>query len=202
MQPCVSLPFCLYSARANGKMWAKGDEEMKISFFHSLIANQLNITTVISVVGLAISLFTVIQNLISRRKKLKAQVFSFDAYRDMMFITLSIENCSQLPIAITDIRYVTQQGQFSCTPVPTLVHENTRKSGNTVLEHKTTYSTRIPIEISALGAFSGVILFEHLKEMSETPPKTLTFEFRTNRGKAVRKTIELPADILSRRRSY
>lgn len=167
----------------------------------NLLANQLNITTVISIVGLLISLFTLGQNLLEKRKKLNIRVLSFDAYQDVMFLTLSIENGSQLPIAITNIKYITTLNEYSCTPIPSKIAEITTRQGDTILEHQVTYSERMPIQLSELGAFSGIIFFEHLPELPESPPTTLTFEVCTNRGKAIRRTVELPADIASLRKT-
>ncbi len=164
--------------------------------------SQLNVTTVISIIGLLISLFTLTQNLLATRKKLKIRILSIDAAKDKMFLTVSIENESQLPIAITNIKYITNLGKYSCTPIPTLVSECTRKTGGTIVEHRSTYSERLPIQLSSLGAFGGIILFEHLPELPENPPTTLTFEVSTNRGKAFRRTVELSVDVLSHRTMY
>lgn len=165
----------------------------------NLLENQLNITTVISIVGLLVSLFTLGQNLLEKRKKLNIRVLSFDAYQDVMFLTVSIENGSQLPIAITNIKYIVNSDEYSCTPIPSKIAEVTTRRGDTILEHQVTYSERMPIQLSALGAFGGVIFFEHLPELPENRPMTLTFEVCTNRGKAIRQTVELPADIPSLR---
>lgn len=168
----------------------------------NLLENQLNITTVISIVGLLVSLFTLGQNLLEKRKKLNIRVLSFDAYQDVMFLTVSIENGSQLPIAITNIKYIVNSDEYSCTPIPSKIAEVTTRRGDTILEHQVTYSERMPIQLSALGAFGGVIFFEHLPELPENPPTTLTFEVSTNRGKVFRRTVELSADVLSHRTMY
>ena len=163
---------------------------------------QLNLTTIISVLGLFISLATLAYNLLTKRKRLSIRIFSIDADKDIMFITMAIENLSQLPIAITNIKYVSEHEKKSCTPIPTLVFESTKKCGTVVIEHRSVYSEKLPIQISPLGAFSGVILFEHLQELPKNPPTSLTVEVSTNRGKAFQKTIALSADLYFQRRPY
>ncbi len=164
--------------------------------------NQLNITTFISIVGLLISLFTLAQSILAKRKRLRIRVLSMDKFKDTMFVTIAIENLSQLPIAVTNIAYISKSHKSYCTPIPTFILENTRKRGDTILENKTYYSSRIPVAIPSLGAFSGVVLFEHLPELPENPPTALTFEVSTNRGKAFQRTVELPKDVPSQRSSY
>ncbi len=164
--------------------------------------SQLNVTTVISIASLLISLFTLGQNLLEKRKKLNLRVLSMDAYKDVMFLTLSIENGSQLPIAITNIKYITNLNEYSCTPIPTKIAEITTRRGDTILEHQVTYSERMPIQLPELGAFSGVIFFEHLPTLPENPPTALTFEVCTNRGKTFQKKVELSEAVLSHRTIY
>ncbi len=166
------------------------------------LSDQLNLTTVIAIAGLVISSATAIHGLLSKRKNIRVRVLSLDAYKDTMFLTLSFENLSQLPIAITNIQYIGKSGNFNCTPIPTKTSEIATSRGDQVLEHRTTYSERVPIQLTSLGAFSGIILFEKLPEIPETNAKSLSFQIYTNRGKAIQKTLELPEGLLSQRKTY
>lgn len=170
------------------------------SQFHTWISNRDNVTFLIAIAGFALSIWNFVENILKSRKKLSFHIFSVDTYKDLMVVTMAIENLSQLPIAITNIKYVSGNRKTSCTPIPKLVCEATKRCGNVVTDQRSTYSEKIPIQIPSLGAFSGVILFEHLPEELKSRPTSLTFEISTNRGKAFQKTVELTEESLYHQR--
>lgn len=158
------------------------------------ISNQLNITTIIAVIGLVISVINLVQGILSRRKKLSVRLLSFDVYGQRLILTMSFENCSQLPIAITNIKYISSEGEHSCEAIPIKLSENTQRTGG-IPSHSERLSDRLPIQLSPLGATSAIIVFAKLPAVPETGAKSLTFEFCTNRGSSLRKTLELPPEL-------
>ena len=165
----------------------------------SWFPSQLNVTTIIAFAGFVISCIAAIHQITCERKNIRIKIFSYDADRDFMYLTMSFENLSRLPISITDIRYVNER-EFSCIPIPVKICEEETRCGNEITERKITYSEKMPIQLEPLGAISGIILFEELPVSLKTDPKFLTFSICTNRGKAIQKTIELSSDVLSLRK--
>lgn len=163
--------------------------------FLSWIANQLNITTIIAVAGFLISVITLIQNIRSKRVNIRTHITSFDYREPAMFFTMAFENFSELPIAITDIKFIGEKGTYSCNPVPREIFVNKKTKNNEVIQITPCVSSGLPIQISALGAFSGIILFAPVQDPPKKDSKWVTFEIHTNRRKAFRTTLELSEDI-------
>lgn len=163
----------------------------------SWFSNQLNITTVIAVAGFIISCATVIYQAVSKRKRLRVRVLSYDAYKNVMYLTMLFENLSQLPVSITNILYIEEGEEFNCTSIPVKISESTERCGSEIIERRISYSEKMPIQLEPLGAASGIILFEKMPARLKNVPKSLTFLICTNRGKAIQKTLELSPDILN-----
>lgn len=165
-------------------------------------SDQLNLTTILAIASFVASSYTLIQGALSKRKRLAIRILALDTCRSTMFLTMSFENLSQLPIAITNIRYISGREKFNCTPIPAKVADKTVCRNQEVLSHKEFFSERLPIQLSPLGAVSCLVLFENLRESPETDAKSLTFQVCTNRGKPVQKTLALSEDVLYQQRVY
>ncbi len=163
--------------------------------FFSWIGNQLNVTTIIAIAGFLISVITLIQNVRSKRVNIRTHITSFDYREPAMFFTMAFENFSELPIAITDIKFIGEEETIRCNPISREIFVNKKTRNNVVVQTTPYVSSNLPIQIPALGSFSGIILFAPVQDPPKKDSKWVTFEIHTNRRKAFRTTLELSEDI-------
>lgn len=153
-----------------------------------------NITLALSIFGAAGTLFTFITSYVSKRKNLKIQITksSYRTDTHMLLITLTFENRSVLPIAITSIKCFTDKQEFPLFEHPICVAEYAHSRGNEVIDRKFLYNINFPIDIQQLSAFSGSIVLELSRKELEMLSTPLTLQFFSTRGKAQK--IELMKD--------
>ena len=115
--------------------------------------------------------------------------------RKLMHIRVVIENKSQLPIAITQLRLCQHDGSFvDASFEPEFVKEKMRTFADGGKDSFVIRTTAIPINIQGLGAVGG---WHQFLEPPFNPLKqgtNLRFELRTNRGRVIRK-ITLANDL-------
>lgn len=163
------------------------------------LCNWNNVTRVIAITGLAISLYNLLFGIITRRRSFKICIYDIKSYLDITYLFIGIENRSQLSIAITQISLCCGGTKKTCTPLPTLLHEDIRTKGEILISRKQIYSTQLPITVAGLSAQSAFVLFEYLTELPKNDATFLTVEVCTNRGRSAQMKIELPQGWASRR---
>ena len=147
-----------------------------------------NITFVIAVAGFAISLF----NLAHRRKSISARILKFRAYGTKTYAYIAFENHSELPIAITRITWKLNGHSYEATAVPTRVITRTHTSGRKIISRREEYSTALPMQLPSLGAATCLTYFEQHPALPSADSTQVSFEVGTNRGKALKMSLELP----------
>lgn len=174
----------------------------KLNLLWEWLSRRDNVTFLIAVAGFCLSIVTFVQNMSANRKRLKISLSSIGYAQDIMCVRLSIENRSQLPVSITDIVYRTDKTRYHCSPDPKLLCQFEKRRNGVIISQESTYSSELPIHLPALGAFNDLLLFEGLKTLPENSSKRLTFEISTNRGRTLRRKLELPEGDHSLRKMF
>ena len=104
-------------------------------------------------------------------------------------IHYSIENMSRLPIAITRIRIQAAGKLYDCERLPYVIEESTRRVGKEIIDRTVLKSATLPINLPALGAESGFLVFLVPPNTLSEHDKDLIFQICTNRGKAIQTTF-------------
>lgn len=145
---------------------------------------------IISVISLVISLIQFTISIYSRRFTIKISPICFEKskselYRKFFFQVL-IENKSNLPISITNIKAISSNGSLvNCSLTKHFVGESFRTIDGKEVNKTTYYSTEFPINISSYGAVMPYIVFKLSKD-DETnifadTKNSLRLEVYTNR---------------------
>lgn len=162
-----------------------------------------DLVDIAGVLGFVMSLFGLVCAWHRNRKRLHISILDIKSFNDVTFLRMMFENKSRLPIAITRIALIQNGKTIDCTPNPTIVYEEVRRDAKKeIIGTDVEKSYPLPIQISELGAISGLVLFEPLQELPESSATHLTFLIATNRGKAFQKTLELPAGWASQRNPF
>lgn len=158
------------------------------------------VTFLIAVAGFAMSMASWVHTFVTQRKKFDVEIVAAKSYADVTYLHLIIQNKSRLPVAITRISLLLNGMWFNCTPIPVMVSATERKRGSEVIKRTEEYSTALPIQLSSLGATNCLVLFEGLPYLPSDDATHLTLSIYTNRGKAVKRSLELPAEWASQRK--
>ena len=172
-----------------------------IYFIHNLSLSDL--VDIAGVLGFVMSLFGLVCTWHRNRKRLHISILDIKSFNDVTFLRIMFENKSRLPIAITRVALLLNGKIIDCTPNPTIVYEEVRRDAKKeIIGTDVEKSYPLPIQLSELGAISGLVLFERLQELPEDSATNLTFLIATNRGKAFQRTLELPVGWASRRNPF
>ena len=103
---------------------------------------------------------------------------------------LSIDNKSQLSIAVTNIELVTESGAYAVHAVPEIARHRWTRVGNEYTHDFSWENIAMPINIPSLGSTGGYLLFQDCRDALTTDATEVTFRVYTNRGR--------PNELLSR----
>lgn len=125
-----------------------------------------NITLALSIFGAAGTLFTFITSYVSKRKNLNIQITksSYRTDTHMLLITLTFENRSVLPIAITSIKCFTDKQEFPLFEHPICVKEYAHSRGKEVIDRKFLYNIIFPLIFNNSVRFLGLLFLSFLKK--------------------------------------
>ena len=123
-----------------------------------------NIGSITGILGFIISIINFAYFFVIRRKKLNVRfgdigIREYYDSNDMLKVQFSFENKSQLPISITRIQLVLSETFYDCNRLPVVIEEVTRKRKNEIYDRDIVKSVCIPINLPALGAYSGFFAF-------------------------------------------
>lgn len=118
-----------------------------------------NFSGVISLIALGLSIYNFVYNLINQKCNIKIVVHKNMKYRNTQQFFVTIQNCSQLPVSITSIRL---NNSNYCILEPTIVKENIRKSGGSIISRTETKSMHFPINLNSLESTSGYLEFRNV----------------------------------------
>ena len=156
-------------------------------FIYSLFTKE-NVTFIIAVAGFGISLF----NLAHRRKSISARIVKCHTNPQITSIYIAFSNNSELPISITRISLELNGRYYDATDIPRLITTRTRTIGREVVRRQEIFSTAIPFQIGSLGATTCLAAFERLPTELAADSTQVTLLVGTNRGKALKMSLELP----------
>lgn len=144
----------------------------------------------ISLISLALSLYNFVYNLVCRKCNVKIIVHNCSHIFDIHRFYVTIQNCSQLPISISSICI---NKSYFCDLEPSLVKENTRRSGDTIVSRTETKTIPFPINLNSLQSYSGHLDFKGITNFDEN---NYTFTIFTNR-KAIKSAEIITNDDLT-----
>lgn len=152
------------------------------------------ICDLVAIAGFILSIINLVLTLKQNRKKLNIRLgdsgVGETTRRGVAFeIHYSIENLSQLPIAITRIQIQAAGKLYDCERLPFVVEEATRRSGKEIIDRTVFKSVTLPINLPALGADSGFLVFLVPPDTLSKHDKDLILRICTNRGKAIQTTF-------------
>lgn len=153
-----------------------------------------NITLLLSIVGALGTCITLISSFLHKRKNLKIHISDaeYKESQNQMLLTLTFENRSQLPIAITSVHIFLNGHELSAAEYPICVGQYTHRHGSEVVDRKFLYNLNFPITVQQLGAFAGKMLLEFSPKELENPSIPLTLQVYSTRGRV--QQIVLPCD--------
>ena len=167
-----------------------------IAFFNDMFSADallnVKVTFVIAVVAFVLSDTSWVHTAVTQRKSFSIKVYKAFSYEKLVLFIVAIENKSRLPISINEITLHYNDINAPCKRLPKRVYETTRRQNNEIYERKTYYSMEMPININALSSVTGYVLFDHLTQNLPSDAKKAVFAVGTNRGRRVKKTLELP----------
>ena len=152
------------------------------------------ISITISIIGLLGGFSSWFYMWLKSRLNIRIRILSklIKSRTNFILLYMSFSNESTLPVAITAINLVTEDRTTSCLEVPDVVLSRTSRSGSTVTNQEKHYSMEIPINIPALSATSGYVLFPVEPDTRLPESNILSFEVHTNRGVIDRIELQLP----------
>lgn len=151
-----------------------------------------NIALWISVISFLMSAASWVRTFIVERKCLRFSVQSFHSKGRTAYMFLMIENCSRLPIAVSQVAMEIDEKIVNCVPFAKEVITGTKTVGGRVIEKAPMCSAPLPIQIAGLSSTSCIVLFEDIPSEIPRLSTHLNFEVSTNRGRKVKTTLQLP----------
>lgn len=150
-----------------------------------------NITFALACFGSLGTLISWVYHWITTRKNITLRLVGYGWNSKGLLIYIHLINNSFQTITINDISFNFEGNEHHCAPIPEKVLETVRRSGKEIIGQKEYYSMKLPLTLSPLCGDSGYLDFLFEKEILSPAPSTLTFVIRTNRGKAIQKTLPL-----------
>lgn len=155
-----------------------------------------NITLALSIFGSIGTLATFFFSYLRRRKNLKISIIdaTFNPKLRTLVITITLENRSQLPIAITSINFVCDKNVVPSVEYPRCVERYEYTQGNRLLDRKLFYNMKFPLDVHQLSAASSYILLDISQEEFENLSTPLILQVYSTRGRVQK--IKLPLEMI------
>lgn len=113
-----------------------------------------NLSIIISIIALIISITNLIYLIITNKKKIVLKIDNYTKRevhdKEFYFFNVTITNKSRLPIAINEITINYKKENYSFVKSPRLLLEGQTTRGEEVIRRKEIYSSRFPININGL----------------------------------------------------
>ena len=152
----------------------------------------------ISVISFIMSAASWVRTFIVERKCLRFSVQSFHSSGHTAYMFLMIENCSRLPVAVSQISMNLDKEIINCVPFETEVITGTKTISGKVVEKPPMCSAPLPIQLAGLSSTTCIVLFEDIPSEIPRLATHLNFEVLTNRGMKVKTKLQLPEGWASR----
>lgn len=157
----------------------------------SLITRE-NITLFFSVVGFLGTVSGWIYYWITNHRNISVHVNGYNYVANKgLLLHVSISNKSKAATSITNICLCNNNLQYSCSHIPELVLEKTRRQGKEITSHREYFSMPIPINLTGLSGVSGYLYFSLDQEISLSLPSTEEFVICTSRGNPIKMKLPL-----------
>ena len=161
-------------------------------------SNREFILFLISGAAFIMSLSTWIFALIHNRRKIRVVINEYFQYPTYTILHMTFENLSRLPISISRVSMPLGGTEYNCRVRAKMVFRIKHSKGGVETGEDVTNNLSMPIAISALGAISGFICFEHPEQASIELSTPSIFRFYTNRGRVIETSLPLGRALHSR----
>lgn len=153
-----------------------------------------NLTSILGVLGFAISLINLIYNLYHRRKKLNIEILAYHIdFQNRHNVYITFINKSTLPISITQLSLIINNKKFLVKKFQESFYSGLKNVDDNTFDKLIKYSS-FPINVDMLSSNQCYVRLDFQLEL-ETLPKILTFEVGTNRGLIKKVQLELPEPV-------
>lgn len=150
-----------------------------------------NITFVLAVIGSVGTVVGWVHHWICTRENISINLVGYRWHSSGLLTFFQFTNNSLQTITIKNISSVINNSEYLCSLIPVKVFETTRITGNEIVSHNDYYSIEMPLTLSPLCGNRGYVYFPFQPEIQQSAPSNLTFVIRTNRGRAIKKTLPL-----------
>ena len=170
------------------------NNEEKLSLLQRILSELAagDIALWVSVISFLMSAASWVRTFIVERKCLRFSVQSFHSKGRTAYMFLLIENCSRLPVAVSQISMKFGKKIINCVPFETEVITRVKTVSGEVIEKPPMCSAPLPIQLAGLSSTSCIVLFEDIPSEIPRLATHLNFEVSTNRGRKVKTTLQLP----------
>lgn len=170
-----------------------GEDLTLLQRFLSAIA-KCDIKTVATIGSFFMSIVALFRTISAERVHLCFSVLLFRSKGSTAYMILMIENCSRLPACISQISLDLDGEIVNCVPFAKEVITGTKKVAGKLTERPPKCSAPLPIQLFGLSSTSCIVLFEGIPAEIPRTATHLNFVISTNRGKKVRKKLQLPEE--------
>lgn len=152
-----------------------------------------DITFILAVIGSLGTIFSLVSSFLVMRKNLRITISNAVYKKEfhILMVSLTFENRSRLPIAITSIKVFSWGSELPIETYPRCVNEYTHRHGREVVDRKFLYNLELPVDIAQLGAASGSILLEIFPKEFESLSTPLTVQVHSTRGRVQKIKLNL-----------
>lgn len=165
----------------------KGDDYNMLEYIKWLF-NRDNVTLFIAIIGLVLSVWNFVKDLVYNHFKVKMFCKSLSAGKNgnehIAYLQMFFENCSRVPVSISRIFLVVDKEKFEFEWRPHLVFEERHLRNKQVATEKYYYSEKLPRTIDGLGAWGGYFFLYFPQDFNFSKllntPKCIVIH--TNRG--------------------
>lgn len=150
-----------------------------------------NITFILALIGSLGTIVNWLRLFIVNNKNFNIRPVAYRSKDNITLFYLLFENKSRMPISITELSVQINGVYYPCRYLPEIVTSSHRTIGKEIVSSHDYFNIAFPVQLGALGATSGYVLFILPKDIQMPDSKTLTFLVTSNRGKAVEKIISV-----------
>jgi len=146
---------------------------------------------VISVSAFVMSLASWVLSLIHQRRNLKIRIVHHCSFKNYFAFYVSFENSSRVPILISQIFLIADDGsKFECYFKPRNVYDLRKEINNIPEPREIIKSVKLPLALPALGGDSGYVAFSSQNIALPTLSTGVNFQVQTNRGGPIQLSLE------------
>lgn len=140
-----------------------------------------HLSLIMSAIALFITVATFVERLIKARVKISVEEMSYYHNTNGLRLSVIVANKSTLPISITRVQIMNDNGEFDVEFRPVVLTRSEYKNNGEILYTKTIENTAFPVNLSPLQAQAIHMSFNYDPTLLLAPDKALNLRISTNR---------------------